>query len=60
MSALLAGEWPVRIVLALVMGALVVVVVHLDWWRQEDVAVFLLAAAVSLLAGVIDLLEHRS
>jgi hypothetical protein len=59
MSVLLAGEWPVRTVLALITGVLVVVVVHLDWWRHEDVAIFLLAVGVSLLAGVIDVLEHR-
>jgi uncharacterized ion transporter superfamily protein YfcC len=59
MSVLLAGEWPVRVVLALITGILILVVVHLDWWRREDVAVFLLAVGVSLLAGIIDLLEHR-
>jgi hypothetical protein len=59
MSVLLARPAVIRGALAVVTGGLVVVVVHLDWWRREDVAIFLLAVGVSLLAGVIDVLEHR-
>jgi hypothetical protein len=59
MSVLLARPAVIRGALAVVTGGLVVVVMHLDWWRHEDVAIFLLAVGVSLLAGVIDLLEHR-
>jgi hypothetical protein len=59
MSALLAKRAAIRGTFALITGAMVVVVVRLNWWRPEDVAVFLLAVGVSLLAGIIDLLEHR-
>jgi Na+/proline symporter len=60
MSALLVKRAAIRGAFALITGTMVVVVVHLDWWRPEDVAIFLLAVGVSLLAGVIDLLEHRA